>query len=278
VLVQIRYYRPVAMEFELAFAVPAAPLAGLVREYVGWFDRSSAPISLRELPSGDVPLIIYFEGSPGGREAFAAGLHDTAVIATSSGPAAGVQANLTALGARLFFDRPLADFTNLTVNLDDLFGASIERLRSELYDARTWEERFAVLDRVIAARIHAARRPRVELTWAWEQLVRTTGTVTVSALSSEIGWSGRHLARQFNREIGMTPKAFARVLRFGSAVRRLTQRSDGRLTDIALDLGYYDQAHFTREFRELAGVTPTDLLASRRPAGSGFSAAGSTIR
>ena len=259
------------MQFELASAAPAATLTGLVREYVGWFDWSSTPTSLRELPSGDIPLIIYFDGRPSGREAFTAGLHDAAVIATLTGPAGGVQANLTALGARLFFDRPLAGLTNCTVNLDDLLGPSIWRLQSELHDARTWEARFAVLDREIASRILTARRPRAELTWAWEQLVRTAGQVRVGALSSKIGWSDRHFARQFAREIGTTPKAFARVLRFGSAVRLLTQRSDC-LTDIALDCGYYDQAHFTRDFRELAGVTPTELLASRRPAESGFSA------
>jgi AraC-like DNA-binding protein len=272
--VHIRCRRPPGMQFELASTAPSAALTGLVREYVGWFDWSSTPTSLRELPSGDIPLIVYFEGHPGGRDAFTAGLHDTAVIATFTGPVGGVQANLTALGARLFFDRPLANLTNRTESLDDLLGPSIKRLQSELHDARTWEARFAALDREIASRILTARRPRAELTWACEQLVRSAGQVSVAALSSKIGWSGRHFTRQFTREIGTTPKAFARVLRFGSAVRLLTQRSE-RLADIALDCGYYDQAHFTRDFRELAGVTPTELLASRRPAESGFSASAS---
>jgi AraC-like DNA-binding protein len=270
-LVQIRYCRPPGMQFELASTAPAATLTGLVQEYVGWFDWSSTPTFLRELPTGNIPLIVYFDGCPSGREAFTAGLHDTAVVATTSGPAGGIQANLTALGARLFFDRPLAGLTNCTVSLDDLLGSSIGRLQSELQDARTWQARFAVLEREIMSRILTARRPRTEVTWAWEQLVSTAGQVRVGALSSKIGWSDRHFARQFAGEIGMTPKAFARVLRFGSAVRLLTQRSD-RLTDIALDCGYYDQAHFTRDFHELAGVTPRELLASRRPGESGFSA------
>jgi AraC-like DNA-binding protein len=68
----------------------------------------------------------------------------------------------------------------------------------------------------------------------------------------------------------MTPKAYARLLRFARVVKQLTTRSQPRLVDIALDCGYYDQAHFTRDFRTFAGVTPTELLASRNPDESGF--------
>lgn len=261
------------MEFELAFAAPPAPLAGFVRDYTGWIDRSGAPVSMRALPSGNIPLIIYFEGRAGDHDAFTAGLHDTAAIVTSSGRAGGVQANLTTLGARLFFDRPLADFANCTVSLHDVFGASIARLQDELHDARTWEARFALLDREIASRIHQAAGVPREIAWAWQELSRTAGRTRVLDLSRAIGWSDRHFARQFENHIGVTPKAFARVLRFGRAVRALSREGDASLAGVALDCGYYDQAHFTRDFREFAGVTPTELLASRRPAESGFSAA-----
>ena len=228
---------------------------------------------MRELPSGNIPLIIYFQGNVEGRDAFTAGLHETAAIVRSCGPASGVQANLTALGARLLYHRPLVDFTNRLVNLDDVFGQSTGRLQAELHEARTWEARFAVLDREITSRLAIARRPPGAISWAWEQLTRSEGQAAIRTLSKQIGWSERHFARQFNHHIGLTPKAFARVLRFGRAVRRLAREGDARLADVALDCGYYDQAHFTRDFREFAGVTAAELLVSRRPAGSGFRAA-----
>jgi AraC-like DNA-binding protein len=159
------------------------------------------------------------------------------------------------------------------VSLDDVLGTSVHRLQAELHDARTWEARFAVLDREIASRLHTGPSLPREISWAWEQLTGTAGQAKVQGLSKKIGWGERHFARQFNHHIGMTPKVFARVLRFGQAVRQLTREGEARLADVALDCGYYDQAHFTRDFREFAGVTPTELLASRRPAESGFSAA-----
>jgi AraC-like DNA-binding protein len=78
----------------------------------------------------------------------------------------------------------------------------------------------------------------------------------VTELAAELGWSRRHLAVRVHEELGMPPKALARVLRFERAVERLRAGDD--LAALALDAGYYDQAHFNRDFRAFAGATPTD--------------------
>jgi AraC-like DNA-binding protein len=87
-----------------------------------------------------------------------------------------------------------------------------------------------------------------------------------------VGWSERHFAVQFREQVGVAPKAFARILRFARAVRLLTSDRAPDLADLALACGYYDQAHFARDFRAFAGTTPTALLESRFPAHSGFRA------
>jgi AraC-like DNA-binding protein len=93
--------------------------------------------------------------------------------------------------------------------------------------------------------------------WAWERLRRTAGAVRVDGLARELGWSRRHFAQRFKRELGVAPKTAARLMRFDRAARRL--RAGEPLGQVALDCGYYDQPHMNREFRALAGCTPAQL-------------------
>jgi AraC-like DNA-binding protein len=128
-----------------------------------------------------------------------------------------------------------------------------------------------VLDEMLLARVRSepagagAAQPSPEVSCAWPQLVRSGGTAPVTGLVTEAGWSDRHLRSRFRAEIGLTPKAAARVIRFHRA-RRLLQRRTAAgqppaLADLAAACGYYDQAHLDREFRALGGCPPTRWLA-----------------
>ena len=93
----------------------------------------------------------------------------------------------------------------------------------------------------------------------------------IERLRRELGCSRRHLSARFREEIGLTPKAFARILRFQRTVGLLDGGAD--LAGVALACGFADQPHFTREFRALAGRTPTEFLAARLAQGAGYAAA-----
>jgi len=275
----VRHESP-QMHFELAFATPDTALRPYVREYVGWFDWSSVPVCRRELPSGDVPLIINFDSVVRERKAnsdewkpygsFTAGLHDAFTLVESSGPCHGIQVNFTAIGARLFYDRPLVDFTNRSIELDDVLGSAADRLLARLYDAASWEDRFGILDQEIGSRLRCARRPPAAVTWAWQQLTKTAGGAQITDLVRATAWSERHFVVQFRENVGLAPKAFARVLRFRRAVRLMTNSRAGSLADVAQTCGYYDHAHFTRDVRAFAGVAPSALIKSRLPEDAGF--------
>jgi AraC-like DNA-binding protein len=276
----VRHESP-PIRFELAFGRPAGALKGVVSEYFAWIDQSSVQSCLRELPSGNIPLIINFGSRVREydrrkpklwteRRAFISGLQDSAVLVEGTGPGGGIQVNFTALGARLFLARPLKEFTNQTINLDDVFNAFANRLEAQLFDARSWEGKFALLDREILQRLNRARHPVPAVSWAWQRLSSTAGRAKISDLVQKIGWSERYFSRQFEEQIGLTPKVLGRILRFHRAVRTLTRPAEVRLAELALDCGYYDQAHFTHDFREFSGITPSELMASRRPGGSGF--------
>ena len=90
----------------------------------------------------------------------------------------------------------------------------------------------------------------------------------ISGLVDQLGVSRRHLAALFRREVGLTPKAAARVLRFEHTLAAFDDPRAHSLADVAVGCGYYDQAHLNREFRTFAGCTPTEYLAARLPGGA----------
>jgi AraC-like DNA-binding protein len=267
--------------WESAVASPHPSLAPYVSEYFGGSEETFAPLCRRELPADIAPIIINF-GAPFRLiddadpsrwteiRSFIAGAFDRYVLVGSTGSFACMQINFTILGARLFFGQPMYELANRVVSLDDAFGAEARRLEMALYDAEDWAARFDLLDDAIAARIARAKLPPPAVTHVMRRLVRSHGAIPIGTLASEVGWSHKHLVSQFTEQIGLTPKTLARVLRFGLAADRLASSAGGHLADIAIDCGYYDQSHFTRDFRAFAGVTPTKLLASRLPNRGGF--------
>jgi AraC-like DNA-binding protein len=90
--------------------------------------------------------------------------------------------------------------------------------------------------------------------------------VDVRALAAEVGWSRKHLAARFHEQVGLAPKALARVLRFRRALRLLGGAGAQR-SDVALRCGYYDQAHFNRDYRAFTGTTPGAWLRERAAGG-----------
>lgn len=269
-------------EWELIDARPDRALRPHVVRYIGWFERRATPLQRRELPSQYIPLIINFGSAirvsraadPARWDSFGSfttGAYDSYVLVETDAGAGGIQVDFTILGARRFLGIPLDGVTNRAISLDDIFGRDGQRLTSALHDAPSWDDRFDLLDRAIAGRLETARPLLPEMLWTWERIVRAEGQISIGALSADLGWSRRRLVERFKEDVGLAPKVFARVLRFHHAVESLKARDSRRLSDLALDCGYYDQAHFDRDFRVFSGVTPTELVRTLRPDG-GFAA------
>jgi AraC-like DNA-binding protein len=269
-------------------AIPAAPLRRYVAAYTGYRQRGVPPARHRGLPSPyltliftlDEPLTIAAHPDPGQPPGefgtLLGGLHSVPALITHAGAQSGIQVALRPLGARALLGLPAGELAELDVPADAVLGGVCAELRDRVRAAAGWPERFAVLDEILLRRVAAAgaQRPDAlrpdaagpEVSWAWRQLLRAGGALRVSELAAGTGWTGRHLTSRFRAEIGLTPKAAARVIRFDRArkllVRNLTEATPGyRLADLAADCGYFDQAHLAREFRALAGCPPSQWLA-----------------
>ncbi len=265
---------------------PAEPLLPYVAWYTGYRQRGMAPARHRGLPSPFLTLIFTLDepltmvahpdpGQPPGEfGTLLGGLHSTPALIAHDGAQSGLQVALRPLGTRTLLGLPAGELAGLDVPAEAVLGGVCAELHARLLAAACWRERFAVVDEVLL-RQAAARRDAApqtpEVSWTWRQLICAGGATRVSDLAAQTGWSGRHLTSRFRAEIGLTPKAAARVIRFHRArqllVRQLLVRqvaaagSAARLADLAATCGYFDQAHLAREFRALAGCPPSQWLA-----------------
>jgi AraC-like DNA-binding protein len=257
---------------------PNPHLRAYVRSYEGYAETRPLVAARMEAPSVNAVMIInlgtpYRVTGPGNRAAdrsygsFAAGLIDAHVFVQATGLSAGLQVNFTPLGAGLFFGLSMRELTNRTVALADIFGPEAERLEARLDDTPDWHARFDVLDAFIARRLAAAPAPPRAVDVALARLTSTGGAASVQSLADTAGWSRKHLAAQFRDYVGLSPKTMARVIRFNRAQSLLRDGWDGRWIDLALACGYYDQAHFNRDFRDFTGEAPSAFARRLLPDG-----------
>lgn len=269
------------MSSEYVRARPHPALAGLVVGYSGYREHSATPLRRRQAPTGGCPLILSFDppirlhgpAGPVVRRSFLAGMRDAAVLTEFTGSQAGVQVDLTPLGMFGLLGRPMSELTNRTPRLDELGLPEPAARPQRLGEDPGWPERFARVDTVLLGLLDPGRaRPDPEVVWAWGRLVRTTGAVGVEELAAATGWSRRHLLTRFRAQVGLSPKAAARVLRFRHAAGLLMPAGPGGgppavhsgrpgIADVAAAAGHADHSHLVREFRALAGCTPSQFVA-----------------
>ncbi len=250
-----------------------AELAGLVQ--LVWETRGTwtAPRD-RHYPGGTLELLVNLMGNryellePDG----AARFETTWLVGQRTGPTVtappdrhhvlGVR--LEPAGAYALLRTPLRAVTNLVVELEDVLGFAARELVDRCRDAGSTAARFRIAFDWLAARLAGARPIDAAIAWAVHAIEASAGGVPIAALRTRTGLSKTRLAAGFREQIGVTPKVYARIVRFRAALAML-EHGGTSLADVALACGYYDQPHLNAEFRELAGETPREFVDAHRP-------------
>lgn len=247
-----------------------------IHRYVGYSERTAGPTRQIELPSTGVVLIFglgpelrlldpaHPTRPPVRLGSFVAGLDDGCALIEHDGEMRGVQVDLTPLAARMIFRVPMQALARHTVPLEDVLGREARRLEERLVEARTWSERFELVEAALSARLAAAEPPPPDVDWAWRRLTNARGRVRIADLAAELGCSRKHLATRFREHVGLPPKLVARMLRFRHAVDLMLSSPQATIAEVAAGSGYYDQAHLDRDFRDFAATTPTAYAADPR--------------
>jgi AraC-like DNA-binding protein len=265
-----------------------------------WLSEGYAPAHGSEwvLPSVGMTLVVDLNA----RErsgAVIAGARTQSMVLDTSRPLSLIGIGFKPGGAAAFLDAPAGELQDLSVSLDAVWGgAAVDALCERLLGARSTAARFRVLEGVMVERLRSARawapaRRRAQMpalgptsvrhgavTFALDAFARRAGAsnaanaanaASVAEVAARVGLSPRRFIELFRNEVGLTPKVYCRLARFHQAVTAAAAAASANAspqidwTEIALSCGYYDQPHFNHDFREFAGMSPSDYLRRRTP-------------
>ncbi len=256
--------------YSTAFS-PSPALAGFVEHYTLWEDkaRPGAPVLHPGLPVVANGInVLYGNTFEAVALATDGKTHPTA-LAETAGLAAWQQLCLRptgragALGIYFrptgffhLFGVPMAEATDGALALGGVAGPFAGELARRVGTAATGPERLAVADELLLRQLRRRCPAPDAIDAVANCILDQHGQVNIEDLAHGAGLSRRQLERRFLAEVGAPPKLYARLARFHHVFELLTARPAPAWQDVAYLCGYYDQAHFIREFRHFTGQTP----------------------
>jgi AraC-like DNA-binding protein len=246
-------------------ASPHPLLLGLLPLGYAGFTQATAPRHLIMPASSSLSLVVKLLDSPYRPPAFVKGPQSSSWVVEGECAPSYVEVRLAPLGAYRLLGLPLEELNGQLIDLVEVLGGGGRRLADQLREAPSWRQRFALVDQFLLERLVEGPRPSPEVAWAWRRLVASGGGVPIGQLADEVGWSHKHLITRFRQQVGLAPKAAARLVRFDRVWRRIDQRGPLDWAQLAREAGYADQAHLIRDFRQFTGTTPTGFPARTLP-------------
>jgi len=250
---------------------------------IWYFDGATAQSRERVFPDGLAELIVQFDDAyrdgDNGSAVFPSlcvnGIRTRPSVVEAPGKRCRVLGiRFTAIGACTVLGQPVRELLDVTVDLRACIGSSADELATRCVDAAALASHSAGAARAVAAavvdaaawwtaeRLNAGHTPDRLVRWVAARIGDAGGVLSIDALRTETGAGRADFARRFRQAIGVTPKRYARILRFHRSLGLLA--AGKALADVAHELRYFDQSHMYRDFAEFGAMTPAAFVAATK--------------
>ncbi len=166
-------------------------------------------------------------------------------------------------GAAAFLGLPAHEVADRVVEMDAIWGLEAVELREVLLEAPSAAAKFAALEAFLMNRWRPSAPLRNPVRYVLNRLIEDPQASAIADLAREVGWSHKHLIEKFRCEVGLGPKRLCRILRFQQVLQCVERGGRIAWAEIAVSCGYFDQAHFIREFHAFSGLNPRRYLCER---------------
>ncbi|MCF8260047.1 MAG: AraC family transcriptional regulator [Melioribacteraceae bacterium] len=159
-----------------------------------------------------------------------------------------------------FFDFPINEVSGKVVQADLILGNGFLSFREQLLEADSPTKKFIVADNFFKSLSKTFTEPDPSIRFALDQLTSDSCNLTIAEIRQKIGYSHKHFIHLFEKQVGLTPKYFSRIIKFQKVLVEIGNKKNLNWSNLALELGYYDQAHFINDFKKFSGINPTTYI------------------
>lgn len=162
-------------------------------------------------------------------------------------------------GLHPFMALDIASFTDDTIATESIWPDELANVENSLLNATT-EERIAFAEQFLLDHFQPQRVDETVIACV-NRIIDAAGNISVDTLADELAVGRRVLERRFSAAVGLSPKLLARIIRFNRALQLINDHDFSSFTIVAHEGGFYDQAHFIRDFRDFTGLNPKQYFA-----------------
>lgn len=253
--------------------IPKFPLNQFIDFFIYWEGFNPEHSIDRFLPDGNTEIIIDFDDTPkyiydnetlkeiqSCHNVWASGVR-TGCISIPSGKHSAMMVISFKKGmAYPFFPVPMNELSDCVLDADLLWGHDFAYLRERLLATTEIKPRFETVEVFLLKHFRAKLISHPCVEFALGEIIRQPDQINLGRMNQQIGYSQKHFIDMFKRQVGITPKAYLKIIRFQKAIHEIEQRTQVDWSLISQDCGFYDQAHFINDFKFFSGFTPREYL------------------
>ena len=249
--------------------IPCWPLAQFIEAFI-YFERIEHRHTLdRFLPNGDTEILIDFHDAPqfiydnkslkeiqACNRVWTSGVRTEPITIPSGSGAAMMVISFKKGMAGPFFPFPMDEIRDKVINAELVWGRAFDYLRESLREEEEISRRFLLTEDFLLSRFRSNMKPNPCVAFAIGEMIHRPDSLSIKSMNDKIGYSQKHFIEMFRKQVGVTPKAYLKIMRFQKAVRTIGGIADVDWGILARECGFYDQAHFIHDFKHFSGFTP----------------------
>lgn len=256
--------------------IPHFPLNQFIENFIYFKNFNPVHFIDRFLPDGDVNVVIDLTDYPkfiydnetlkeiqACRNVWFSGIRNNYISIPSGRDSELFIINFHKGKAYPFVQMPLNELTDSVVDGDLVLTNEIMNMREMILSLPAICQKFIYAEQHLLKQFGRKLDPNPFIDFAVNRILQSPNQITIKNLSNKVGYSQKHFIKMFKENVGLTPKAFLKIIRFQKAIREIEASQKISWSTIAYESGYYDQAHFINDFKSFSGFTPHQYLIAK---------------